>query len=271
MTFVPAHSVVGPLAAQRMAFVLHGILGSARNFQGFVRKLQAEHPEWCFVLVDIRGHGASLAAPPPHSLRTCAEDLEHLAREFGRTPQVLIGHSFGGKVCLQYAQSAGHEIQQLWLLDSNPRALELDPDSEVKRVLAAARSVPQPIVRRNEVSAALLRHGLGQHIASWMATNLRLRGERYEWTLDFDIAQELLEDYCRLDFAAYLQDPKQAPVVHWVIGQQSDRITHAQYEWAQALAPSSRVSAHLLADAGHWLHVDNPEGLLDLFSLHFPP
>ena len=104
MSFVPAYSVVKGASAtgEHVAFVLHGILGSGRNWRTFARRLAARAPAWTFVLFDLRHHGDSGAPPPPHTLDAVADDLAALAAEVGR-PQVVIGHSFGGKVAACYA------------------------------------------------------------------------------------------------------------------------------------------------------------------------
>lgn len=31
------------------------------------------------------------------------------------------------------------------------------------------------------------------------------------------------------------------------------------------------LKLHVLPNAGHWLHADNPQGLLDMMVDHFPP
>lgn len=270
MSFVPAHIRVGSPDAPHTALVLHGILGSAQNFQGFLRKLQQALPEWQFVICDVRGHGRSQGATPPHTLQACADDLQRLCEQLGIAPGVLIGHSFGGKVCLQFAQSHGAGLQQLWLLDSNPGLVQLDPGGEVRTVIAAARAVMRPIAKRSEVHAAMLEHGLTERIASWMSTNLRLVRQHYEWTLDFDVVDELLADYCRLDFWPYLQQSAEQPRVHWVVGELSDRINSHEFQRARSLQPQARVRAHLLSGAGHWVHVDNPGELIALLVAHLP-
>jgi pimeloyl-ACP methyl ester carboxylesterase len=34
----------------------------------------------------------------------------------------------------------------------------------------------------------------------------------------------------------------------------------------EALGPSQRTRSHVIAEAGHWLHVDNPEAVLELLE-----
>src|SRR5688500_14865900 len=118
MTFVLHHASVGNESAPRVALVLHGVFGSGSNFRSLMKTLAAERDDWRFVLVDLRLHGRSLEAPPPHSLAACADDLAALTRELALTPAAVIGHSFGGKVALTYAERQPPGLRQAWVLDS---------------------------------------------------------------------------------------------------------------------------------------------------------
>lgn len=54
------------------------------------------------MLVDLRCHGESAALsaslPQPHSVTSAAEDVTRLLASLRMFPELLIGHSFGGKV-----------------------------------------------------------------------------------------------------------------------------------------------------------------------------
>ncbi|BAF06793.1 Os01g0862000 [Oryza sativa Japonica Group] len=97
------------------AFVLHGLLGSGRNWRSFSRALASElrdrspSDEWRMVLVDLRNHGRSAGIKglrPPHDMSTAARDLADLVKARGWAwPDVVVGHSMGGKVALDFAES----------------------------------------------------------------------------------------------------------------------------------------------------------------------
>lgn len=61
------------------------------------------------VLVDLRNHGRSAeikGLEPPHDMVNAANDLAHLVKTRAWAwPDVVIGHSMGGKVALQFAES----------------------------------------------------------------------------------------------------------------------------------------------------------------------
>ena len=104
-TFLPFHSIVTATSANpsRYMLVLHGIFGAGGNFRTFIRRLADTCPNWGFVLVDLRGHGQSLGAPPPHTVEASAQDLVHLGTHLGLEIRGIMGHSFGGKVALAHA------------------------------------------------------------------------------------------------------------------------------------------------------------------------
>src|ERR1700679_538748 len=120
-SFVPSHARVTAPGAEpsRWMLVLHGILGSGANFRSFARRLAAARPDWGFVLVDLRMHGQSQEAPPPHTLAAAAEDLVRLGVELALPIAGVMGHSFGGKVALAYTGAAPRELEQVWVLDAS--------------------------------------------------------------------------------------------------------------------------------------------------------
>lgn len=278
MSFVPSHRIIEGERSQKTAFVLHGALGSGQNFNRFIQKLAHERPEYRWALVDLRHHGQSSGAPPPNTLEACAGDLSALAAQLGSEPAVVIGHSFGGKVAIEYARleaSRGGEssaaLEQVWVLDAVPGAQKGVDASEITRVIRAVRQVVMPASSRKEVVQQLTeKSGMSSGLAEWMATNLRRNGDRYEWVFDLDAIEELLVDYFRVDLWSFLSAPRTRPEFRLVVAERSDRWPPDQRERARALPPESRVVYHELPNAGHWVHVDNPEALLQLLSEHLP-
>lgn len=274
-----AHLLVEEPGAVGLAYVLHGVLGAGHNFRSFIKRLAVARPEWRFVLVDLRHHGRSQGVLPPNTLDACVQDLHELSEALGQTPQAVIGHSFGGKVALAYARAlsagpvgtkpAGHTLRQVWTLDSNPGAQEPSPDHEVLRVLSALRRTPGPFEAREAAVRGLTEgRGLSSGLAQWLATNLERRGEQFVWRFDLDAIAELLDDYFRQDLWPYLEESRGLPEHHLLVAERSDRWTGSMRQRVRTLPASAAVILHELADAGHWVHVDNPSGLLEILSTH---
>jgi pimeloyl-ACP methyl ester carboxylesterase len=271
MSYVSAATLVEGARAERTAYVLHGILGSGLNWRSFCVRLAGRLPRWRFVLADLRNHGASRGAAPPHTLEACADDLAALARVHGE-PAALIGHSFGGKLALVGARRKPKGLDQVWTLDANPDPL--DPTQavgtdQVLRVLGVVRDTPLPIPNRQDVIVRFVEAGLGRGIGAWMTTNLeRAAGGGFTWRFDLAAVEAMLADYARTDAWPIVLDPPAGLSFHLVRAEASDRWPPAARELLTRAASHPRVKVHALPRAGHWLHVDNPEGLLDLLVQH---
>ena len=269
-----AHTVIAAPGATptRTAFLLHGILGAGRNWRTFARRLAGRRPDWRVVLVDLRHHGLSPALPAPDTLAACADDVAALAAKLG-TPSALLGHSFGGKVALMYASRHGRDLQAVGVLDSLPA--EPDPDltaarsSEVARVLAALAEVPVPAADRKTVRAALSAQGLSDGLVMWLLTSLRSGASGWTWVWDLQAIHRLLVDYWQSDLWGVVEGPRSQSgfdgELTFVRAGKSDRWTPEVLERFARL-PASRATLVTLPDAGHWLHVDDPEGTLRVVS-----
>jgi pimeloyl-ACP methyl ester carboxylesterase len=269
VTFALHHRWVEPKGASKLAFVLHGALGSGQNFSRFIQKLAAVRPEYRYALVDLRHHGQSTGAPPPDTLAACANDLVELSQGLGASPQVVIGHSFGGKVAIEYARQGASGLTQAWVLDSVPGAQEATEGSEITRVISAVRAVPVPAASRRDVVEHLVqKSGLSGGLAEWMATNLKREGQQYTWMFDIDGIEALMADYFRMDLWDFLEAPRESPEIQLVVAERSDRWTPELRARARALPPATRVTYRELPNAGHWVHVDNSEGLLAMMREH---
>ncbi|HEX2733841.1 MAG TPA: alpha/beta hydrolase [Polyangiaceae bacterium] len=260
-----------PLTAnggRRLVLVVHGALGSGQNFRSFIKRLAAACPALVFELVDSRGHGQSHGFGPPHTIAACAGDLFRLATLLraaeGLELGAILGHSLGGKIALEFSRLHGDPGLQIWALDSNPGKQDPNEAHQIKHVMAAVRSMPEPIVTRQQVVEHFRARGLSNGLAQWMTTNLARDGERLRWVLDLDVIASLLDDYFVRDLWPFLEQTGATSEHHLVIAERSDRMSPELRARAEGIARSGNLRVHQLADAGHWVHVDNPEGLLGI-------
>ena len=69
---------------------------------------------WQLVLVDLRNHGnsANLAhLKPPHNIQSAASDIVELIKtQLGKWPNVVMGHSLGGKVALEFGEGCANGL-----------------------------------------------------------------------------------------------------------------------------------------------------------------
>ena len=282
--------------------ILHGLLGCARNWRTLARALATRASAAAggarveVAAVDLRCHGASAtsprAPPPPHTVAAAAADVNAFATAaFGGPPDALVGHSLGGKVALEAARQALLACdplpRQLWVLDSplsarrhGARSPTAAPES-ASAVLAALASVRSPPPERAAAGAALRGAGLTAPVAAWLASQLVPAPGGLAWGFDLDGANALLASYASTDAWPLLRHPPPGLALRVVVGGASDRWSAAERErLAEAQAGSAAAAAavalsaggappgsldvHVLEKAGHWVHSDDPEGLLGL-------
>nr|XP_010943783.1 protein ABHD11 [Elaeis guineensis] len=274
------------------AFVLHGLLGSGRNWKSFSRnlalELQKRSSVWRMVLVDLRNHGRSAGIKgldPPHDMGNAARDLANLVkfREWA-WPEVIVGHSMGGKVALEFVASCARGDygesavlpKQLWVLDSVPGEVKSDAsDGEVEKVLHTLKSLPSSLPSRQWVVDHMLSLGFSKSLSEWIGSNLKKEGEHATWTFNLQAAIDMFNSYRETSYWSLLEHPPKGLEIAIVQAENSDRWQGDVLQKLEGLcrkgetAGGGKVSLHVLPKSGHWVHVDNPKGLLEIMTPNF--
>ncbi len=94
---------------------LHGAAGNRRCWHQQVPRFSSAHR---VVAVDLRGHGESDAPSERYTVRLFAEDLASTCMQLGIESPVVIGHSLGGLVALDFASAYPDHVAAAVLIDS---------------------------------------------------------------------------------------------------------------------------------------------------------
>lgn len=256
--------------------VLHGLCGSARNMVSFARRLVKAHPRWQCVLVDLRAHGRSASAPPASgdAVRVAATEVLLLLSHLRLFPSCVVGHSLGGKACLsmleQFAQRLPRPVQ-FFVLDSCPGPLNLSgasassgssSDTDPRHLIHCLESIqPLPHSKR-ELEHSLRKLNLSVNVASWLSSTAReTKHSSLELGLDVDGVKALLDSYERADLWPVVEDPPEGSFIDFIIADSSLGTRWTSHDSARA--SSARARVHNVANASHWLHIEQPEAVLD--------
>ena len=265
-----AHSVVTARSAEPTQYMLflHGILGTRANWRGIARRFTEQRREWGAVLVDLREHGDSLGLAPPHTIASAAADVVALEESLGLPVGGALGHSFGGKVTLEWLQSRGGDPTEAWVIDASPSAHGDVEDSATTEVLRILGAIPRRWDSREAFVSAVVEAGQPEPIAQWLAMNLRRTDDgRREVGPDLTVIRALVEDYARTDMWDVVTSPPKPSTLHVVIGGRSAAFSAADRErMARIAEQNTRVFADVIEGAGHWVHVDAPDALLALLT-----
>ncbi len=117
--------------------LLHG-LASANRIWEFVAPELAEH--FSVYAPDQRGHGLSDKPPTGHGFKQMSADLEHLLNTLELETVLLVGHSWGADVALDFAARFPERVTGLCLVDGGMIDFQVRQSwSETEALLAPPR------------------------------------------------------------------------------------------------------------------------------------
>ena len=124
-----------------------------------------------------------------------------------------------------------------------------------------------PVKNRKALIERLEAEGLSRKVALWMTTNLVPNGTgQYRLRFDLDAIEEMMNSFLELDLWPFLKAPPPALQIDFVRAEGSDGWNEEDLHQLEALERQGFLRLHLLADSAHWVHSDNPEGLLELLA-----
>jgi len=257
------HRVDGAQPERAIVF-LHGILGRGMNLRMIARRFVETRPGWTAWLVDLRGHGRSPKSTPAPSLQAAARDVVDLAGRSGFPVAAIAGHSFGGKVALEAARLAGIDsLDHVVVIDSVPGArVPVGGGDSALGVIDTIESLPRTFASKSDFIQALVAAGKSRRVAEWLAGSVEKENDHLRFILDLNEIRALILDYFASDLWPVVEHPPKAVRVHLVIADRSNSYSPADRERALRIAASSRQVTVDILPGGHWLHVDNPDGLL---------
>ena len=261
--------LLGPPPRGRL-FFLHGFFGSGRNWSAVARGVMRSRPDWESVLVDLRLHGESRDAQPPHTLAACALDVARLVACLPGSggPTALLGHSFGGKVAMLTSAEPGVASEQVWVVDSTPAAGATEAGA--LRMLELLSRLPATFGTRKAGADAVEQGGFPRFVAEWMATNLVREADEFRWRFDVREMRELLSDFFQADLWPLVEHPPGDTELQFIRATRNSILAAADAERIVRLEnEGSPVHLHTL-EGGHWLNVDNPGGIISLLRTLLP-
>jgi pimeloyl-ACP methyl ester carboxylesterase len=244
----------------RGTLLLHGFLGSGVNLRAFARRWAERAPERVFLLPDLRGHGTSPRLRPNDDLNACARDVVATAKAAGLgAPFDVVGHSLGGRVGLALARVESEVLGSLTVLDIAPGPIEASR-SPTRAVLDLLRAAPDTVPDRRVMRSFFVDRGVSPALADWLCMNLVDDGHGYSWRIDRRALDALHARFTADDLWPVALD---CPVpLRFIRGGQSGYMTASDVQRLN----DARVPVHTLADAGHYVHVDALDDLVDMVT-----
>jgi pimeloyl-ACP methyl ester carboxylesterase len=244
------HSEAGPPVV-----ILHGLLGSARNWSSFARQLGATRRVFA---LDLRNHGASPWADRM-SYDQMADDVRAFLERRGLPTAAVIGHSMGGKVAMRLALAHGEQVDRLVVVDIAPVAYRRGFHAYVEAMRALDLS---QIGRRSEADALLAEPIDDAGVRGFLLQNLVSGKDRLAWRVPLDALAA--------NMPAIMGFPERGGIERYdgpalfVTGGRSDYVRPEHHAEILRLFPNAQIVT--IPDAGHWVHAEAPQQFFEVVA-----
>jgi len=227
--------------------ILHGLFGSARNWYSIARRLSSQRR---IVAFDLRNHGASDWAERM-DYNEMAEDIRAALQERGHRRYALLGHSMGGKAAMVAALHHPDEIERLVLVDIAPVAY---PPRHLGYIRAMRSLDLSSITRRGDADAKLSGAVPDAAERAFLLQNLVFDEGRARWRLNLAAIERAMP--ALVGFPSTTDGTTYPGPALFVAGARSDYVLPDQEPAIRQLFPKADI--HRIANAGHWLHAEQP-------------
>jgi esterase len=232
--------------------ILHGILGSSRNWQTAGDDLSARYH---VCALDLRNHGASPHAEPMTYEALMADVVEWLETH-GVGPATVLGHSMGGKVAMLLACRQPERVARLVVEDIAPVDY---PAARHRAEFDAMNALDLAALRSRGDAERLLEAGVPDWgLRKFLTTNLdRGADGGWRWTINLPVLTQAL--------SALAKNPLQpsdrfAGPAAFIVGGRSGYVQAD--DWPAIVRHFPAATREILPLAGHNPHMEVREAFV---------
>ncbi len=230
--------------------IMHGIFGSSDNWLTQARILSAHYHVFS---LDLRNHGQS-----PHedafNYPVMVSDLVEFIDDHGLRDPIVIGHSMGGKVAMNFALAHPTKLSKLIVVDIAPKPYNL----EHYTILEGLKAIPiDSITSRTEADEKLSEFVPEPEVRQFLLKNLQRKPEGgFGWKLNLkSIDKNLPKIGLDLEFKGTFTKP-----TLFIRGAKSPYIKDHDIDKIQPIFPMVEMKT---LDTGHWVQAEKPKEFVE--------
>jgi pimeloyl-ACP methyl ester carboxylesterase len=199
--------------------------------------------------VDQRNHGQS-----PHSedfdYQSMVSDLEEFIKENQIHDPVVIGHSMGGKIAMNFALAHQEKLSKLIVVDIAPRAYNL----EHYTIAEGLKAIPiETLSSRNEADEILSHYVPELDVRQFLLKNLQRKGTGgFSWKINLPVISSKLSNIgVDLQYTGQFTKP-----TLFIRGAKSQYVKDNDWEKITQIFPAAELKT---LDTGHWVQAEKPQ------------
>jgi pimeloyl-ACP methyl ester carboxylesterase len=230
--------------------LLHGLAGHAGEWEDTAERLANDARVWA---LDARGHGLSERRPSDLSHRARVDDVAFVLDQLELDPVVLVGQSLGGLTGVSVAARHSELVRGLVLVEASPSD-GTDARTMAEDMGEALRRWPVPF-RSREAAVIFFASRFGNQLAAELwAAGLEETDDGWRPQFDVDLMVETL-----LVVLSEPTWPDWENVVCPTLIVRGENGTLTAKTAAEMVARHARAQTVEVAEAGHDLHLEQPE------------
>ena len=234
----------------KVLFVFHGLYGRAKNWQSMAKKLTVN--ELVIVIsVDLRNHGENLFKED-HSYSLMMEDLIELFKYLNIKKTNLLGHSMGGKLAMLLSLNYPEFVNKLIVADIAPVDYQDDEGEIINSLLDLDLNLIQS---RNDADKLLSIKIIDKSLRMFLLQNLQLVNGHYLWGVNLKAIKKSMNNL--KSFPVLSEVKKNSQQALCIYGANSKYVTNNNLVSFKKYF--TNISFVKIDDAGHLLHVENPD------------
>jgi esterase len=244
---------VRELGAGQPIVIMHGIFGSSDNWLTQSKILAGKYR---VLSLDLRNHGQS-GHMDEFDYRSMVGDLSEFVDGNQLIDPIVIGHSMGGKVAMNFAIAHPQKLQKLIVVDIAPKAYDL----EHYVILDGLKAIPiEKITSRNEAEEALKPFVPESDVRQFLLKNLQRKPEGgFRWKLNLPVIGKNLRNIgLDLQFLGKFEKP-----TLFIRGARSRYIGEDDTARIRDIFPRAEIKT---LDTGHWVQAEKPQEFVELVS-----
>jgi esterase len=225
--------------------ILHGFFASSRNWRKIAERLSSAYHVY---VLDMRNHGLS-----PHQTimdypSMTADVLRFMDVHKLATAHIL-GHSMGGKIAMWLALNHPERMNKLLVVDIAPKSYTHSFDKTIQALI----DLPLAEIQHRKQAEQMLAKDIPElDYRQFLLQNLVLKNGGYHWRIDLDVFMRTAPRI--IAFPENQEGTAYPGEVLFVAGANSSYLTQKD---TLHFFPNALFKT--IADAGHWLHAQQPE------------
>ncbi len=236
--------------------ILHGIFGSSDNWLTIGKVLAENHTVY---MLDQRNHGQSPRSEV-FNYEAMAADLKEFIDDYAIENPILVGHSMGGKVVMQFAMNFPEAFAKMVVVDIAPKFYPVHHSM----ILQGLASVDlENLKSRTEANEILKRFEESEGVRQFLLKNLwrnPAKNNEFDWRINVPVIAK------NIDVVGHeLENEKSVskPIL-FIRGAESHYIQPEDERKIWELFPNYELET--IEGAGHWVQADKPQEFIEVLS-----